>query len=247
MRGWSAGVGRNCPRHTPPSLSAPHLTRIVTDSVRSMCVVWRFSADFGRQSRGTAALCSGAAEPASWGVPACRTDRRRHGRGGLETACSPGHPRPVTGGIARPEPGGVRRAGRRPAPSRPGCARSSFGADGPSCVCRPIAASAAASTVADSYTGISVTLMVRTPLTPLERERGRLLGELLRSARGERTIVEVAARAGISAETLRKIETGRAPTPAFFTVAALVTELDLGLDEVTARCAVAQVPEPEAV
>lgn len=34
-------------------------------------------------------------------------------------------------------------------------------------------------------------------------------------------MVEIAASAGISAETLRKIETGRAPTPAFFTVAAL--------------------------
>ncbi|GAA3835665.1 hypothetical protein GCM10022206_87310 [Streptomyces chiangmaiensis] len=34
-------------------------------------------------------------------------------------------------------------------------------------------------------------------------------------------MAEVAAGAGISAETLREIETGRAPTPAFFTVAAL--------------------------
>lgn len=47
----------------------------------------------------------------------------------------------------------------------------------------------------------------------------------------------VAASAGISAETLRKIETGRAPTPAFFTVAALAGALGLSLDEILGRCA----------
>ncbi|WP_438486494.1 helix-turn-helix domain-containing protein [Streptomyces sp. S186] len=74
--------------------------------------------------------------------------------------------------------------------------------------------------------------MVRTPLTPWERERGERLGALLRAARGARSMVEVAAAAGLSAETLRKIETGRAPTPAFFTVAALAGALGLSLDEV---------------
>lgn len=72
--------------------------------------------------------------------------------------------------------------------------------------------------------------MVRTPLTPEERERGERLGALLRQARGERSMVEIAAAAGLSAETLRKIETGRAPTPAFFTIAALATTLGLSLD-----------------
>ncbi|GAA2089960.1 helix-turn-helix transcriptional regulator [Streptomyces albiaxialis] len=85
--------------------------------------------------------------------------------------------------------------------------------------------------------------MVRTPLTPLERERGRFLGELLRAARGARSMTEVAAAAGISAETLRKIETGRAPTPAFFTVAALASALGLAMDDVAARCAAVTVPE----
>ncbi|TDC27580.1 XRE family transcriptional regulator [Streptomyces sp. 8K308] len=79
--------------------------------------------------------------------------------------------------------------------------------------------------------------MVRTPLTPEERARGRFLGALLREARGERSMSEVAAAAGISAETLRKIETGRAPTPAFFTIAALAGALGLSLDEVAAACA----------
>jgi transcriptional regulator with XRE-family HTH domain len=98
--------------------------------------------------------------------------------------------------------------------------------------------------LANSYTGISITGMVRTPLTPEERERGRRLGLLLRAARGPRSMAEVAAAAGISPETLRKIETGRAPTPAFFTVAALAQALELPLDQVVARCA---EPEPAPV
>ncbi len=72
--------------------------------------------------------------------------------------------------------------------------------------------------------------MVRLPLTPAERARGERLGALLRAARGERNITEVALTAGISAETLRKIETGRIPTPAFFTVTTLARVLGLSLD-----------------
>ncbi|GAA4102297.1 MULTISPECIES: helix-turn-helix domain-containing protein [Streptomyces] len=79
--------------------------------------------------------------------------------------------------------------------------------------------------------------MVRTPLTPAERERGERLGRLLRSARGDRSMTEIAAAAGLSAETLRKIETGRAPTPAFFTVAALASVLGLSMDEIVSMCA----------
>ncbi|MFC1411206.1 helix-turn-helix domain-containing protein [Streptacidiphilus sp. N1-12] len=79
--------------------------------------------------------------------------------------------------------------------------------------------------------------MVRTPLTPHERQRGERFGALLREARGDRSMVEVAAAAGLSAETLRKIETGRAPTPAFFTVAALAGALSLSLDDLVAACA----------
>lgn len=78
--------------------------------------------------------------------------------------------------------------------------------------------------------------MVRTPLTPWERQRGERFGTLLRQARGDRSMVEVAAAAGVSAETLRKIETGRAPTPAFFTVAALAAALDVSLDQLAAAC-----------
>ncbi len=83
--------------------------------------------------------------------------------------------------------------------------------------------------------------MVRVPLTPQDRERGERLGRLLRDARGARSIVDVAAVAGVSAETLRKIETGRIPTPAFFTVAALATTLGLSLD------ALADAMDPPAI
>ncbi|MGY5882826.1 helix-turn-helix domain-containing protein [Modestobacter lacusdianchii] len=76
--------------------------------------------------------------------------------------------------------------------------------------------------------------MVRPPLSPEERERGRRLGALLRAARGERSPAEVAAASGVSLEALRKIESGRVPTPAFFTVAALAGALDLPLDSLVA-------------
>ncbi|MCD2186652.1 helix-turn-helix domain-containing protein [Actinomycetospora soli] len=78
--------------------------------------------------------------------------------------------------------------------------------------------------------------MVRVPLTPDERERGARLGEILRTARGARSMTDVAAAVGMPVETLRKIESGRVPTPAFFTVAALATELSLPLDELVAAC-----------
>lgn len=73
-------------------------------------------------------------------------------------------------------------------------------------------------------------------MTPWERQRGEQFGALLRRARGDRSMVEVAAAAGVSAETLRKIETGRAPTPAFFTVAALAAALGMSLDELATAC-----------
>ncbi|WFR72760.1 helix-turn-helix transcriptional regulator [Prescottella defluvii] len=76
--------------------------------------------------------------------------------------------------------------------------------------------------------------MVRVPLTAEELERGQRLGELLRSARGEKSMVQVALDAAISVETLRKIETGRIATPAFFTITAVARVLDISLDDIAA-------------
>ncbi|MET4052655.1 transcriptional regulator with XRE-family HTH domain [Frigoribacterium sp. PvP054] len=77
--------------------------------------------------------------------------------------------------------------------------------------------------------------MVRLPLTPAEIDRGRRLGVLLRGARGPRPMLQVALDAGLSPETLRKIETGRVATPAFSTIAAIATVVGLSLDEVWAE------------
>ncbi|WP_168700306.1 helix-turn-helix transcriptional regulator [Gordonia paraffinivorans] len=73
--------------------------------------------------------------------------------------------------------------------------------------------------------------MVRNPLTPEQIAAGRRLGARLRELRGERPLAEVAVHAGISPETLRKIETGRMPTPAFATIAALARLLETSLDD----------------
>ncbi|WP_149203095.1 helix-turn-helix transcriptional regulator [Actinotalea subterranea] len=74
--------------------------------------------------------------------------------------------------------------------------------------------------------------MVRLPLTPADVERGQRLGALLRRARGERSMLSTALDAGVSPETLRKIETGRVATPAFPTIAAIADVLGLSLDAV---------------
>ncbi|HVV22651.1 MAG TPA: helix-turn-helix transcriptional regulator [Pseudonocardiaceae bacterium] len=86
--------------------------------------------------------------------------------------------------------------------------------------------------------------MVRVPLTPAERERGERLGHLLRAARGERSMADVAVHAGISTETLRKIETGRIPTPAFFTIVALADALDINLSLLADAVHAGQEPVP---
>ena len=77
--------------------------------------------------------------------------------------------------------------------------------------------------------------MVRLPLTPAEVERGQRLGAALRRARGGRSMLHTALDAGVSPETLRKIESGRVATPAFPTIAAISAVLGLSLDEVWAE------------
>ena len=85
--------------------------------------------------------------------------------------------------------------------------------------------------------------MVRPPLSPEERARGERLGTLLREARGSRSMTEIAARSGVPVETLRKIETGRIATPAFFTVAAVAASVGLSLEDVVAHCSQAGTGE----
>jgi transcriptional regulator with XRE-family HTH domain len=84
--------------------------------------------------------------------------------------------------------------------------------------------------------------MVRLPLTFAEVERGRRLGALLRQARGDRSMLDVALDARVSPETLRKIESGRVATPAFPTIAAIADVVGLSLDAVWAEI---KQPEPD--
>jgi transcriptional regulator with XRE-family HTH domain len=85
-------------------------------------------------------------------------------------------------------------------------------------------------------------MMVRMPLTAAELERGERLGALLRRARGERSMLAVALDAGVSPETLRKIESGRVATPAFSTIAAIADVLGISLDSVWAEIEPVRAP-----
>lgn len=76
--------------------------------------------------------------------------------------------------------------------------------------------------------------MVRHPLTPEQIEAGKRLGALLRRARADRDLAEVAEAAGISPETLRKIETGRLPSPGFGTIVRLGEALDVPVEALAA-------------
>lgn len=88
--------------------------------------------------------------------------------------------------------------------------------------------------------------MVRTPLTEAEWERGLALGRAIQRARGSRSAAEVAQLAGISLDTLRKIERGAIAAPTFFTVAALARVLDLDLTALAATVTGAVAGAPPA-
>jgi transcriptional regulator with XRE-family HTH domain len=85
--------------------------------------------------------------------------------------------------------------------------------------------------------------MVRLPLTPDQRDYGVRLGRAIRTARGSRPPAGIAAAAGLSAETLRKIETGRIVTPSFPVIAALAAVLGTSLDELAGA---AEAPAADA-
>jgi DNA-binding XRE family transcriptional regulator len=73
--------------------------------------------------------------------------------------------------------------------------------------------------------------MVRVPLSPEQIRAGQRLGALIRSARAGRAPEDIARDAGISPETLRKIEVGRLPSPSFGTVIGLCDALGLPLQK----------------
>lgn len=73
--------------------------------------------------------------------------------------------------------------------------------------------------------------MVRLPLSPEQVRAGERLGALIRAARAGRDPEQIARHAGISPETLRKIEVGRIPSPSFGTVLGLCTALGMPLQD----------------
>jgi DNA-binding phage protein len=73
--------------------------------------------------------------------------------------------------------------------------------------------------------------MVRIPLSPEQVAAGQRLGTLMRTARAGRDPELIARNAGISPETLRKIEVGRMPSPSFGTVVGLCHALGLPLQD----------------
>lgn len=76
-----------------------------------------------------------------------------------------------------------------------------------------------------------LTDMVRVPLSPEQVRAGQRLGALIRAARAGRDPEAIARHAGISPETLRKIEVGRMPSPSFGTVIGLCHALGLPLQD----------------
>jgi DNA-binding phage protein len=74
-----------------------------------------------------------------------------------------------------------------------------------------------------------LTGMVRVPLSQEQVEAGQRLGALIRTARAGRDPEMIARNAGISPETLRKIEVGRMPSPSFGTVIGVCKAIGLPL------------------
>ena len=72
---------------------------------------------------------------------------------------------------------------------------------------------------------------MRVPLSPEQVKAGQRLGALIRTARAGRDPELIAREAGISPETLRKLEVGRMPSPSFGTVIGLCNALGLPLQE----------------
>ncbi|WP_173154272.1 helix-turn-helix domain-containing protein [Phytohabitans suffuscus] len=75
--------------------------------------------------------------------------------------------------------------------------------------------------------------MARRKIQDEDREHGRRLGRLIADRRERRQLSapDLARDSSIAVDTVRSLESGRVPTPAFLTVARLADVLDLSLDE----------------
>jgi transcriptional regulator with XRE-family HTH domain len=79
--------------------------------------------------------------------------------------------------------------------------------------------------------------MGRKKASDEDREHGRRLGRLIAVRREERqrSAPDLARDSSIAIDTVRSLENGRVPTPAFLTVARLAEALDLSLDDLHAQ------------
>ncbi len=70
-----------------------------------------------------------------------------------------------------------------------------------------------------------------------DRKHGRRLGRLIADRREQtrRSAPELAQEASVAIDTIRRLEIGRVPTPAFLTVARLAEVLRLSLDDLHAQ------------
>ncbi len=78
--------------------------------------------------------------------------------------------------------------------------------------------------------------MGRREVNESDRLRAKRLGKALRELRGNRVTTEaLASKAGVSVDTVRKLERGGAAFPALFIVSAVVRELGGSLDTLVER------------
>lgn len=71
--------------------------------------------------------------------------------------------------------------------------------------------------------------MGRPRRTTTEKEKGKALGAALQKARGRTTTEEVANKAGIPIDTLRRLEQGRVADPGFFLVCSVARAVRIEL------------------
>ncbi|SHT89637.1 helix-turn-helix domain-containing protein [Mycobacteroides abscessus subsp. abscessus] len=73
--------------------------------------------------------------------------------------------------------------------------------------------------------------MVRKYRSPEETALGRSLGQELQRQRHGRTAEAIAQSAGVSLDTLRRVERGAVASPGFFLVGQIAQVLDVSLDD----------------